>query len=83
MVIGVITGWLSGSIGRGSGYGLVGDILIAEVGALAGGFFTAGVLNLPDPLMGINLITILASIFGSILNISLLSRLGSGKRTFR
>jgi uncharacterized membrane protein YeaQ/YmgE (transglycosylase-associated protein family) len=83
MVIGVIAGWLAGLIGRGSGYGLVGDILIGEVGALSGGFLTAGLLNLPDPLMGFNLITILASFLGSVINLSLMGRMGTGRRTFR
>jgi uncharacterized membrane protein YeaQ/YmgE (transglycosylase-associated protein family) len=80
MVIGFIIGWLAGVIGRGSGYGLTGDIVIAEVGALAGGFLVAGLLNLPDPLIGFNLVTILAAFLGSIINITFLERLGAGKK---
>jgi uncharacterized membrane protein YeaQ/YmgE (transglycosylase-associated protein family) len=80
MVIGLIAGWQARLIGRGSGYGLAGDILAAEVGALAGGFFIAGLLNIPDPLMGFNLVTILASFVGSHSGLLLLRRLGSGNR---
>lgn len=83
MVIGLITGWLAGLVGRGSGYGLVGDILIAEVGALAGGFLSAGVLNVPDPLMGFSLVTILASFLGAAVNLGLFNRLTNPRRTFR
>ena len=34
LVIGLIAGWLAGLVMKGSGYGLVGDILIALLGAV-------------------------------------------------
>ena len=36
LVVGIISGWLSGKIVRGNGFGLVGDAAIGIVGALAG-----------------------------------------------
>jgi uncharacterized membrane protein YeaQ/YmgE (transglycosylase-associated protein family) len=36
LVIGLIAGWLAGLVMKGSGYGLVGDILIALLGAVVG-----------------------------------------------
>jgi uncharacterized membrane protein YeaQ/YmgE (transglycosylase-associated protein family) len=36
LVVGVIAGWLAGQIMRGTGFGLVGDLLIGIVGALIG-----------------------------------------------
>jgi uncharacterized membrane protein YeaQ/YmgE (transglycosylase-associated protein family) len=38
LVIGGIAGWLAGKITRGSGFGLLGDIIVGVVGALLGGF---------------------------------------------
>lgn len=38
LVIAVIVGWLAGVITRGGGFGLLGDILVAIVGAFAGRF---------------------------------------------
>ena len=38
LIIGGIAGWLAGLIMRGSGYGLVGDIVIGLLGALLGSY---------------------------------------------
>lgn len=37
-LIGLMAGWLAGQIMKGSGYGLVGDLIIGLIGALLGGF---------------------------------------------
>jgi uncharacterized membrane protein YeaQ/YmgE (transglycosylase-associated protein family) len=38
LVIGALAGWLAGLIMKGSGFGLLGDIVIGVVGSLLGGF---------------------------------------------
>jgi len=38
LVIAVVVGWLAGVITRGGGFGLLGDIVVAIVGAFAGYF---------------------------------------------
>jgi len=38
LVIGGIAGWLAGKLTRGSGFGLLGDIIVGVIGALLGGF---------------------------------------------
>lgn len=38
LVIGLIAGWLAGQVMSGSGYGVVGDIVVGLIGALIGGF---------------------------------------------
>ena len=37
LLIGLIAGWLAGIIMKGSGYGVIGDIVIGIIGALIGG----------------------------------------------
>ncbi|HEY6390197.1 MAG TPA: GlsB/YeaQ/YmgE family stress response membrane protein [Bryobacteraceae bacterium] len=37
LLIGLIAGWLAGIIMKGSGYGVIGDIIIGILGALIGG----------------------------------------------
>ena len=37
LVIGSIAGWLAGKIMRGSGFGLLGDLLVGIAGAFVGG----------------------------------------------
>jgi uncharacterized membrane protein YeaQ/YmgE (transglycosylase-associated protein family) len=38
LIIGLIAGWLAGKIMKGSGYGLIGDLVIGVIGAFIGGF---------------------------------------------
>ena len=37
LVIGAVAGWLAGTLMKGSGFGLVGDIIVGIVGAVIGG----------------------------------------------
>jgi uncharacterized membrane protein YeaQ/YmgE (transglycosylase-associated protein family) len=45
LIIGAIAGWLAGSLVKGGGFGLVGDIVVGIVGAFIGGWL-AGVLGI-------------------------------------
>ena len=38
IVIGLVAGWLAGKIMKGSGYGILGDIVLGLVGSVVGGF---------------------------------------------
>ncbi len=38
LIVGVIAGFLAGQVMKGSGYGLVGDIVMGVIGAFVGGF---------------------------------------------
>jgi len=37
LVVGLIAGWLAGQVMKGTGFGLVGDIVIGLIGAFIGG----------------------------------------------
>jgi uncharacterized membrane protein YeaQ/YmgE (transglycosylase-associated protein family) len=37
LIVGLIAGWLAGKIMKGSGYGLLGDLVIGILGAMIGG----------------------------------------------
>ncbi|GAB6852757.1 GlsB/YeaQ/YmgE family stress response membrane protein [Paraburkholderia kururiensis] len=41
LVIGAVAGWLAGLIVKGSGFGLLVDILVGVVGAFIGGWLTS------------------------------------------
>ena len=45
LIIGAIAGWLAGSLIKGGGFGLIGDIVVGIVGAFIGGWL-AGVLGI-------------------------------------
>jgi uncharacterized membrane protein YeaQ/YmgE (transglycosylase-associated protein family) len=38
IIIGAVAGWLAGQLMKGSGYGLIGNIIIGIIGSLAGSF---------------------------------------------
>ena len=38
LIIGLAAGWLAGKVMKGSGYGLIGDLIIGVVGAFLGGW---------------------------------------------
>jgi uncharacterized membrane protein YeaQ/YmgE (transglycosylase-associated protein family) len=38
LLVGLIAGWLAGKVVRGSGFGLIGDLLVGVVGAVIGGW---------------------------------------------
>ncbi len=38
LLVGLIAGWLAGQIMKGSGYGVIGDIVIGVIGAVIGGW---------------------------------------------
>ena len=52
LLIGLIAGWLAGKIMRGSGYGIIGDMVIGIVGALIGGHVMGWLGFSPGGLLG-------------------------------
>ena len=38
IVIGLIAGWIAGTISRGRGFGCIGDIILGLIGAVLGGW---------------------------------------------
>lgn len=38
LAVGALAGWISGKIVKGSGFGLLGNIIVGVVGAVLGGF---------------------------------------------
>jgi uncharacterized membrane protein YeaQ/YmgE (transglycosylase-associated protein family) len=38
LLVGLVAGWLAGKLMKGSGFGVIGDIVIGVIGAFVGGF---------------------------------------------
>ena len=66
IVVGAIAGWLAGQVMKGSGFGLIGDIVIGVIGALVGGWLAGTLFNVPDPINGFNLTTIVVAFLGAV-----------------
>ncbi|HZC38247.1 MAG TPA: GlsB/YeaQ/YmgE family stress response membrane protein [Sphingomicrobium sp.] len=39
VLVGIVAGWLAGKIVRGTGFGIIGDLLVGIVGAFIGDWF--------------------------------------------
>jgi uncharacterized membrane protein YeaQ/YmgE (transglycosylase-associated protein family) len=79
IVVGLIAGWLASQVMRGGGYGLIGDIIVGIVGAVIGGFLATTFLNMPNPVSGINVTSILVAFVGAVILLAIL-RVVSGRR---
>ena len=68
-LIGLVAGWLAGTLMKGGGFGVVGDIVMGVLGALLGGFlFSALGLSAGGGLIG----AIIVATIGAIVLILLL-----------
>jgi uncharacterized membrane protein YeaQ/YmgE (transglycosylase-associated protein family) len=64
LVVGLIAGWLTGKIMGGGGRGVVMDIVIGLIGALAGGFIVSLFGLRPE---GGLIYTIIVAVFGAVI----------------
>ena len=78
IVLGLIAGWLAGMVMRGSGYGIIGDIVLGVLGAIVGGWITGVILG-ADLVNGFNVISVIVAVFGASVLIAI-SRLFTGRR---
>jgi uncharacterized membrane protein YeaQ/YmgE (transglycosylase-associated protein family) len=77
IVVGIAAGWLAGQVMKGSGYGLLGDLIIGAIGGYIGGwlFGKLGIAAGSGPVGAIITATV-----GAILLILVLRALRGGRR---
>jgi uncharacterized membrane protein YeaQ/YmgE (transglycosylase-associated protein family) len=66
IVIGGVAGWLAGLVMRGSGYGIVGDVIVGLLGAFVGNWLLRAMslsINLGPPALN----RIVVSLIGALL----------------
>jgi uncharacterized membrane protein YeaQ/YmgE (transglycosylase-associated protein family) len=77
ILLGLIAGWQAGVLVQGSGYGVIGDIILGILGALVGGWITSQLMGVD--VTGFNLPSLLVATLGAIVVI-FIARLVSGSR---
>ena len=76
IIVGLIAGWITGKIMKGSGYGALMDIVIGIIGAIIGGFIMRA---LGFAGQGGMIYTIIVAVIGAIV-LTLILRLVTGSR---
>ncbi len=66
IIVGLIAGWLAGLVMRGSGFGVIGDIIIGIIGGVIGGWLATSLFNIPAGISGINISSILTAFLGAV-----------------
>jgi uncharacterized membrane protein YeaQ/YmgE (transglycosylase-associated protein family) len=80
ILVGLIAGWLAGQVMRGSGYGLVGDLIIGLLGALIGDRLLPQ-LNIH---LGVGIVALIVNAFiGAIVLLLILRLIGGRGRGLR
>ena len=47
LLVGLVAGWLAGQIVRGTGFGIVGDLIVGILGAFIGGWLLPQLEQIP------------------------------------
>lgn len=68
LAIGAVVGWLAGKIVKGSGFGVLGNIVVGIVGAVSGGFLFGYIGITASGLLG----SIIMATIGAVVLLSLL-----------
>lgn len=71
IVVGLIAGWIAGMVMKGSGYGVIGNIIVGIVGALLGGYLSTLLFDGTN-VSGINFQSLLVATLGAIVLIFLI-----------
>ena len=77
LVVGLIAGFLAGRVMSGSGYGIVGDIVVGIIGAFLGGLVSN--LLIPDASFGF-WGSIVVAFIGACILIAILRAVSGGRR---
>jgi uncharacterized membrane protein YeaQ/YmgE (transglycosylase-associated protein family) len=76
IIIGLIAGWLAGTVSRGRGFGCIADIILGMVGAVLGGWIFSK-LNIPG---GGLLYSIAAATVGAVILVAIARIFSGGKK---
>ena len=81
IIVGLIAGWLAGLLVKGSGFGVIGDIILGIVGALVGGFLAGAIFGIPNAISGFNITTLIVAIIGAVVVVLIVRALSGSRRT--
>jgi uncharacterized membrane protein YeaQ/YmgE (transglycosylase-associated protein family) len=74
LLVGLISGWLAGKFMKGSGFGIIIDVIVGLIGAFLGGFLVSFVMEGDTGFLG----SIVVAFFGACLLILVLRPFARG-----
>lgn len=77
IIVGILAGWITGKLMRGSGYGVVMDLILGLVGALVGGFIASALGIATYHMLG----SIIMAVIGAVLVVAIFRTLTRGPVT--
>ena len=78
IIIGIIAGWITGKLMKGSGFGVIMDMIVGLIGALIGGFIMSHIFGAASS--GGFIYSIIVAVIGAVL-LTFLLRLITGNRS--
>jgi len=80
IIVGLVAGWIAGQLMKGSGYGILGDLVLGLVGAIVGGWLFGAIAPSAEPsgLLG----SIVVATIGAVV-VLFIARLLGGRRSLR
>lgn len=81
IIVGAIGGWLASLVVRGSGLGLIGDIIVGIIGGIIGGLIVSALGG--SGVTGINIWSIVVAFIGAVVLLLLVRAFSGGRRTAR
>jgi uncharacterized membrane protein YeaQ/YmgE (transglycosylase-associated protein family) len=81
IIVGAIGGWLASLVVRGSGLGLIGDIIVGIIGGIIGGLIVSALGG--SGVTGINIWSIVVAFIGAVVLLLLVRAFSGRRRTAR
>ena len=78
LILGGIAGWLAGLIVRGSGLGIIGDIIVGIIGGFIGGFIVS--LFGGSGVTGFNIWSLIVAVIGAVVLLLIVRLVTCGAR---
>jgi len=77
LIVGLIAGFLAGKVMRGTGYGIIGDIIVGLIGAFIGGLLFGSFVHAEYALFG----SIVIAFIGACILIAVVRAVAPGRST--
>jgi len=80
LIIGGLAGWVAGNLVRGSGSGILVNVVVGIVGAVLGGWLASAIFNV-NISSGFNVQTLAVAVIGAVILLGIANLVGLGRES--